>query len=47
MVGRVTADPQVRLIRGDETALLWDVSTQPLILPHSLHPCPAEEAPHA
>lgn len=36
MVGRVTADPQVRLIRGDETALLWDVSSQPLILPRRI-----------
>lgn len=43
VVGFVTADPQVRLIRGDETALLWDVSTQPLILPHPFHKSPAEE----
>lgn len=42
VVGRVTADPQVRLIRGDETALLWDVSTQPLILPQSVHKRPVD-----
>jgi AIR synthase-related protein len=33
VVGNVTADPQVRLIRGKENSLLWDMSAQPLILP--------------
>ena len=33
VVGTVTADPRVRLRRGDKTSMLWDVSTQALILP--------------
>ena len=33
VVGTVTRDPQVRLSKGKETSVLWDVSTQPLILP--------------
>ncbi len=41
-VGTVTADPQVRLVRGDESSLLWDVSKQSLILPRA-----AVDAPHA
>ncbi len=42
VVGTVTRDPQVLLRRGDETSLLWDVSTQALILPQR-----AAEAAHA
>lgn len=42
VVGMVTRDPQVRLRRGDETSLLWDVSTQALILPQRI-----AEAAHA
>ncbi len=42
VVGTVTRDPQVLLRRGDETSLLWDVSTQALILPPR-----AVEAAHA
>lgn len=42
VVGTVTADPQVRLRRGRDTSLLWDVSAQSLILPQ-----PTAEAAHA
>ena len=43
VVGTVTGDPHVWLRRrGDETSLLWDVSTQALILPQR-----AVEAAHA
>ncbi len=42
VVGTVTRDPQVWLRRRDETSLLWDVSTQALILPQR-----AAEAAHA
>ncbi|OYU00409.1 MAG: hypothetical protein CFE40_03685 [Burkholderiales bacterium PBB1] len=33
VVGTVTLDPRVRLRRGEQTSMLWDVSTQALILP--------------
>ena len=42
VVGTVTHDPQVRLCKGKETSLLWDVSTQALILPQR-----TAEAAHA
>ncbi len=46
VVGTVTADPQVRLVRGDESSLLWDVAAQTLILPRDSHPA-APETLHA
>lgn len=42
VVGTVTADPQVRLRRGGNTSLFWDVSAQTLILPQHF-----AEAAHA
>ena len=42
VVGSVTANPQVRLRRGEDTTLLWDVAAQALILPQ-----PTAETEHA
>jgi selenophosphate synthetase-related protein len=35
VVGEVTASPEVRLRRGGETALLWDVAAQTFITARS------------
>lgn len=37
VVGQVTHEPQVRLQRDGDSAQLWNVATQPLILPQAPH----------
>jgi AIR synthase-related protein len=43
VVGQVTPEPQVTLHRDGDTALLWNMATQPLILPRAQHHATLED----